>query len=509
MSALLRRGAKWTADSFRFLGGAFYWNFRKSIYVLRRRRGQCPCQNESDDSIPGKVRCDAVMHWNEPGRFRKICPLLIQTPEGWRCSVHASQVRPFWGRVVVWTGLAAVAFYLLAVVAVFTGFRVIGRIPVSFAQVAWPANWRELRGAQSEALFKQAMLAFREGRMAEAQLALSTAQARDPKNYEAALLLAQIAMFQRSYLYADDLFVKLWRDHPGQKLRTALVYHDTLLGTDRMDALADWATGIAGEDPPRAAAWVRSALLGVRSMPPSATKDWLKRNDAALRKLAPHARKLIEAEIAARLGGPEAGVRVLGEGRLGMVNPYYLMYHIERLAEWGHAGEAQIILDQVGSVLGDFDLQLTQAAVAKTRGDRTGTQAAFRAVLKLQLNPQRVERIAGFLVSHPDATLYRDLAARLAREPALESAVDGSGLWITAIVCGVPAEAEHWKKAGRHMFASRYPALKALDFRNRDFLAPNTVTHLVNTVSMPREVILSLFEEVVPQVDRPVAPAAR
>jgi hypothetical protein len=200
---------------------------------------------------------------------------------------------------------------------------------------------------------------------------------------------------------------------------------------------------------------------------------------------------------------------VLGQGRLGTVNAYYLMYHIERLADWGHAADAQIILDQVSNVLGNFDLNLTQAALAKARGDGTGTVAAFRAALKLPLNPQRVERIAGYLVAHPDAGLYRDLAARLAREPALESAVDGSGLWITAIVCGLPAESEHWKNAGRHLFASRYPAVKAINFRKRDFLAPDTVTHLVNTVSMPREIILSLFEQVAPQVDRPVAPIVR
>lgn len=509
MSAVLRRGVKWAADSLRFLTGAFYWNFRKSVYVLRRRRGGCPCQNESDDSIPGKVRCDAVMHWHQPGRFRKICPLLVQTPEGWRCSVHASQVRPFWGRVVLGSAVGAVGLYLVAVLVVFAGFRWIGHVPVEFTQIAWPGHWQRVGAVQSDALFKRAMLAFREGRLNEAELALSTAQARDPNNFEAGLLLAQITMFKRSYLYADDLFANLWRRHPEHKLRTALVYHDTLLGTDRMDTLSEWAIGIASEDQQRASAWIRSALVAARSLPPSAVEEWLGRNEAVLRRLAPHPRRLLVAEIAARAAGPEAGVAELERGQLGALNAFYLMYHIQRLADWGRVREAQMYLDRHGAVLGDFDRQLTQAAIAHRGNDVVGMQAAFRAVLRLPLTAQRIERIAAWLIGHPDAGLYRELHARLRNDPKRRDVVDGSGMWVTGIACGAPAEAGYWKNEGRHFFSKRYPPIAEINFRSRSPMEQDTVPFLVASLSMPREIILSLFERVTPQVDRPTAPGRR
>jgi hypothetical protein len=508
MASLLRRGANWSADSLRFLGAAFYWNFRKTLYVLRRRRGDCPCQNESDDSVPGRVRCDAVLHWHQPGRFRRICPLLVQTPDGWRCSVHFSQVRPFWGRVVAWSAATALGLYLLAALTVFVGFRTLGHSPVQFLQVAWPGRWQELKEVQSEALFRRAMTAFREGRMAEAQLALGAAQARDPKNYEAALLLAQIAMFQRSFLFSDELFARLWREHPEQKLRTALVYHDTLLGTDRMTALAEWSVGIAGEDPARATAWLRSALLAVRAMPVETVPEWLKRNGATVRKLAPHARRLLEAELAARTGSPADALATLKEGNLGAFNSYYVIYQLQRMAEWGDLRGAQLALDQVGNVVGDFDRGTTQTILASVAGDSLGARAAFRAVLKLPLTSQRVERLAGLLVGYPDEVLYRDLVERIRKDSALEPTVDGPAMWITGIVCGVPTEAEYWRKGGRHLFALRRGPPREVNFRSRDPLDPTSVINLVNTVSMPREVILALFQRLPPQVSRPVRPGA-
>ena len=502
---MLQRLYHWLADTGHFLTGMFYWNGRKSAYVWRGRHGRCPCQNESDDSIPGHVRCDAVLHWHDPARFRKICPLLTATPDGWRCSVHASAVRPFWGRVFAWTGFSLLALYLAGTLAVFAGLRVTGRAPVGWLQVAWPGKWHEIKPVQSAHLFRQAMAAFAGGRLPEAHLMLATARDLDPANYDVALMLAQISMFQRSYLFSDDLFTNLWRNHPANRSRTAVVYHDTLLSLDRMGKLAEFSVTMAAADPARAVVWIRSALLAVRSMRVEEAASFRQQQAAAISALAPHARQLLGAEFDLRAGDEIAALAVLHRMFTGPFNVSYAQYQIERLAGLGAVSEAQLLLNAQGALLGEFEQRLTQVAVALLAGDRVLAQAYFRSLLRLPLDPTHVERLAAFLATHPDAGLYRELAARVRQDARLEAAVDGAVLWVAGIVCAAPEEAEFWQTHGRQHGTGRYPAIKKLNYASRDLLAPDSVVHLLNVMALPRDVILALLWRVAPQ-STPVAP---
>lgn len=496
---MLQRLLNWLADTGHFVGGMFYWNGRKSAYVWRGRRGRCPCQNESDDSIPGHVRCDAVLHWHDPARFRKICPLLTATSEGWRCSVHASAVRPFWGRVFAWIGLSVLALYLAGTLAVFAGLRITGRAPVGWLQVAWPGKWHEIKPVQSAHLFRQAMEAFAGARLPEAYLMLTTARDLDPANYDVALMLAQISMFQRSYLFSDDLFTDLWRDHPANRLRTAVVYHDTLLSLDRMGKLAEFSVAMATADPARAVVWVRSALLAVRSMRVGETAAFRAQQAAAIAALAPHAQQLLNAELDLRAGDATAALAGLRRKFTGPFNASYAQYQIERLAGLGAVGEAQLLLNAQGTLLGELEQRLTQVAVAVLAGDRVLAQAYFRSLLRLPLSPSRVERLAACLISHPDADLYRELVARVRQDARLETAVDGAVLWVTGIACEAPDEAEFWQTHGRQSGTARYPGVKQLNYASRDLLATDSVAHLLNVMTLPREVILALLWRVAPQ----------
>lgn len=471
----------------------FYWNARKSIYTWRGRHHGCPCQNQSDDSIPGHVRCEAILHWHDPARFQKICPLLVSTPEGWRCSVHASQVRPFWGYVVRWVALAGLMLYLGGASAVFLGLRLVGKAPVSWVQVAWPRKWQEISRVQSKQLFKQAIESFSRGRLAEARLALTTARQLDPANYDAALLLAQISMFQRSYSFSDTQFMTLWREHPENRARTAIVYHDTLLSLDRMDKLAEFSVVMASADPGRAAVWVRSALLAVSSMQAAEAAGFGSKETEAIKTLAPHAQQLLRAELDLRAGEEIHALAALHKPFAGPVNPFYTQYQIERLAGLGALNEAQLLLDQKGPLMGDFEHLLTQTALSSVADNFTQAYAAFRALLKLPLNEQRVERLAALLIAHPNVGLYRELHARAQRDSRLEAAVDGTTMWITGIVCAAPAEASYWKTHGRQTSGGSYPAMEKLDFSSRDILSPDSVCHLVNVVSLPRDVIVALL----------------
>jgi hypothetical protein len=508
---MLRRAGNWLADTLRFVGAVFYWNTRKTIYVLGGRTSHCPCQNISDDSIPGRVRCDAILHWHDPARFQKVCPLLVNTPSGWRCSVHASQVRPFWGRVVRWCALSLLILYLAGTIVAFVGLRVVGQAPVSWTQVVWPGRWPEIRGVQSMHLFSQAIASFQQGRLNEAYLALTSSRQRDPSNYDATLLLAQITMFQRSYSFSDDMFANLWRDHPDQRPRTAVVYHDSLLSLDRMNTLAASSVAMAKMDSSRAVVWVRSALLAIRSMRAEEAGAFATSQLIPLQALAPHAQLLLRTELALRRGGPrDEAVAALRGQFAGPINPFYTEYQITRLAELGAHTEAQRLLDQLGPILGTFEQLLTQVAIATIAGDQWAARGAFRSLLKQPLNQTKLERLACLLIAHPDATLYRELNTRLQGDRALESAADSAALWISGVICQAPVEASYWQTRSQPPGA-RFPDIKTVNFSSRNLAEANTVTHLVNVVSFPREVVIALLWRVAPQAtpDTRALPASK
>lgn len=496
---MLQRFLNWLADTGHFVGGMFYWNLRKSAYVWRDRHGRCPCQNESDDSIPGRVRCDAVLHWHDPARFQKICPLLTATPDGWRCSVHASAVRPFWGRVFGWIGLSLLALYLAGSLAVFAGLRITGGAPVGWLQVAWPGKWHEIKPVQSAHLFRQAMAAFAGGRLPEAHLLLTTARELDPANYDVTLLLAQISMFQRSYLFSDELFMGLWRNYPANRSRTAVVYHDTLLSLDRMGQLAEFSVTMAAADPARAVVWVRSALLAVRSMRVEEAVTFRSQQAAAIKVLAPQAQQLLEAELILRTGDEIAALAMLHRRFTAPFNPSYIQYQIERLASLGAVDEAQLLLNAEGLLLGEPEQRLTQVAVALLAHDRVLAKAYFRSLLRLPLNPPRIERLAAFLITHAEAELYRELVARVRQEATLEASVDGAVLWVAGIACELPGDAVYWQTHGKQPPGMSYPVVKQLNYASRDLLAPDSVAHLLNVMTLPRDVILALLWRVTPQ----------
>lgn len=484
-------------DAGRGLIGLLYWNARKEVH---RRTGRASCQNQSDDPVPGRVRCDAVLHWNNPGRFRVICPLLVATPDGWRCSASPDRIRPFWARAGGLLAALILAAYLGGTLIVFAALRLVGDAPVGWGQVVWPGGWREIPRVQSEHLFRQAIAAFREGRLEPAHLALEAAQRRDPTNYEAALLLAQITMFQGSFLFADQLFAGLQAAHPAHRLRTAVTYHDTLLGLDRMPTLARTCVELAQADPERAAVWMRSALLAVHALSPEEAADLAGYLVTKSPRLAPHAQLLLQAELDLQAGNRIAALSRLRVPFPGPYNPYYIAHQIERLAGLGAPRDAQQMLDQLGPVLGEFDHLRLQVIVSGAAGDDWGRRSAFAALLRLPPGPAQAERLAGLLITHPDAAFCREFGQRVRADPALAARFDPATLWVTAVACEEPTEASAWRARAREAGMGELPEFTAIDFSRRNVLRPDTALYLINTLSLPREVILALLWRTAPGV---------
>ena len=86
--------------------------------------------------------------------------------------------------------------------------------------------------------------------------------------------------------------------------------------------------------------------------------------------------------------------------------------------------------------------------------------------------------------------------------------MDGPGLWAAGIVCGAPAEAKYWETHGRQPPLSGYPPIRRIDFSSRDILAETSALHVLNVVTLPREVILALLARVAPPESAARAPAA-
>ena len=388
----------WLGDALRFAHALVYWNGRKSRFVARGAKGRAPCQNESDEPKLGLVRCDVVMQWRQPARFRPVCPLLVHTADGWRCSVAAPQVRPFWGRALALAGGGAAKVFLVLTLGVFAFFRWGNGLPVRWIDVAWPGHWPRVRTLQADRFFMRAMDAMQHGRLNEAFLALTSARQRDPHNYRANLLIGQITMFQGSFLFADEVFADLMQGVPELSHRTAVAYHDTLLMLQRYDRLAAHALEQAIADPDHAALWVRSLLFALRT---GADATALFGNqDDALVQLAPHARLLLAAEAAAAGGNKDDAIARLREPFGGPFNPIYMEEQVLRLATLGDLDSAQALLDFYGPLLGEFRHARVQLALDALADDDWAARGTFRQLLTRTTDGERATQVAQTLIEH-------------------------------------------------------------------------------------------------------------
>jgi hypothetical protein len=492
---------EWLGDTFRLIGASLYWNTRKSRFVRRGRLGSCPCFNPSDDPVPGRVRCRAVLLWNEPSRFRAVCPLLTRTEHGWCCSVGAGEVRPFWGRAALgWSGALLTTY--LAVALLGFGFLRFGvGVPVSLHHVFWPGAWREVRGLQADVLFERAMQAFARGEARAAVIALESARRIDSQHYAATRLLAQITMFEGSVAYSDQVFAELFAAHPERRSETAVIYHDTLASVGRMDALAELCLRLAQEPDGPTAKWVRSLLFAVRRLPDAG--GWLDSHAVRLRLLPPHPQLLLEAERSVAVGDIAAAVRRLRAPFSGALNPIYMQEQVERLAAIGAVGDAQVLLGFYGPLLGTFEQGLTQFVVEMIRGDLWVARGEFARLLELPLTTAQFTRLAERLIVHPDPARWREVLARAARLGPEERRELAPTFWVTSLVHNMPTEARAWRDLARNPAGTAaWPDVASIDFTLHDPRDRRSPFALIQAVELPREVVFALLARLSTQVPR-------
>lgn len=480
----------WLTDGLRLAGGLPYWNLRKSFFLLRGRRGNNPCQNPSDPDVAGSIRCEACLHWEQPARFRRVCPLLSKRDGEWRCAAGRDDVRPFWDRALLGWIAGPALLYLAGTLLVFGILRITAAPTLAWHHVIWPGGWAEIPRAQARHFFQQASVAFAANQPQEAYLALVTAHNLDPNDYETALLLAQLTMYQRSYVFADESFRDLLARFSAQRMRTAITYHDSLLALFRYDALAEFSLMMALADQRDPSLWVQSLLQALQRS--GRAEVFVRERGKQMAGLPPPARRLLDAELAVERGDLDDARALLARPQDGALHLFYMQEQVGRLARLGATDEAQVLLNYYGAAMGDFPSLLAQLDLDFLIPGDWQAPLDFRRLLRLPLQPGQVERMIALLVTHPRPVYYRQLDTYLRERPALAAKVSGAAMWVAGLACGATAEAEHWQTAGHQQPGASYPRITAVNFDSRRLDDADSVPRLINTLALPREVIAAL-----------------
>ncbi len=495
------------ADFFRLWWALLYWNSRKSWFQARRGAARCPCQSPSDSGRALETQCDACTSWDRPARFARVCPLLVATPAGLRCSANTADVRPFWGRAFLWYGGAATAIYLTAVLSVFTFLRVIG-YPVSIVHVGLPPLWHKVGQARGWFFLERSHQAFAAGKTAEGLLYLANSYQFDPTNYIAGLSLAknlQAGQPGRS----DQVYEQLLRDHPNRRSGTAQDWFRALLARGSYAKIAPLARDELLADARFGGVWLRALLFATRR-----TGD-----DALLRAVlaSPRAeakpwRQVIETELMLRSGQRTAAKAALAADWPAGLPPFALFYRVATLIELQEPLAAMDLLEKHRRELEDeaaVTLRLDAYAASKARNLR---QQQIDLLLSARLDPPRIKTLCAHLIRYPDAEIFEQVWRRFSREPlALDN--DSAGAWF-ALLCTAGAVGNrdrlheltaYLKKASSTPFV----ALTAVEAFLRGETAERSISTFLPILPLPLEVTYALLERYPAPTSKlpPTAPA--
>ena len=482
----------WFADLFRLTWGLLYWNTRKSLFRLRRGRARSPCQSPSDSGRAFETHCDACLHWDQPARFRRVCPLLVEGQDGFVCSANTADVRPFWGRFIGYYGGTLAAIYAVGVLTFFIFLRTIG-YPVSIVHVGLPFLWHKVPQARSWFFVEKSNRAFAAGQTSEGLLYLNNAYQFDPTNYAAGLFLAKNYQAGQPRV-SDDFFERLLRDHPDQHGATSQEWFRALLSRGDFGRAATLAHTALLTDTARAQVWIRCLLFTTRQSG----------DDAPLRQIlvnrTPSAalwHRVLEAELLLRSGRNTEARALLEKTWPGRSPSFTSFYQINALIGLGqHFAALDLLAAQpLGRIDDDAGLTLRLEAYAASKNARL-LQAEFDRVLT-QLNPPRIKILCAHLIRHPDLALFTKLCTRLERaEFALTT--ENAGVWFS-LLCTAGAvgnDAQLRTFAGRLKQASNTPfsSLNAVAAFFRGETVEKRITSFLPILPLPLEVTYALIE---------------
>lgn len=356
--------------------------------------------------------CDACWHWHRPARFRRVCPLLVETKDGLRCSVDAADVRPFWGIALRYYGTVVLGMYAALVLSVFGFLRTIG-YPVSIVHVAVPTLWYRVGQARGWFFYSRAQKAFAAGRTNEALLYLDNSYEFDPDNYEVGLALAkafQIGQPARS----DKIFAQLIQQHPAKRNVTAQHWMRALLARGDFDQAANLATDEVLDDPGHAAAWMRALLFASRQLRDEADLQRLLANSA---RPAQPWHQLLETELLLRRHDARAARAALTAPWPTASPAFTVIYRVDALERLGEPLTALDLLVKHRPELDDEAyLTLRLDCLAEAGAQDTVHREFEIYLLSAPLTQPALKVMCAQLIRHPDIPLFEEVVAKVTRE---------------------------------------------------------------------------------------------
>ena len=438
-------------------------------------------------------RCDAILDWNQPERFRRVCPLLKQTPQGWRCSVNAESVRPFWGRALLHGSVLGLILYVAGTLALYTGLRLAG-YETGYLSIAWPPRWGELRDSQEKLYAARAQLALQSGKYQEAILSLERVTQLNPRNYAAGLALAGLNQVAAQPYVSDHIYERLMRDVPEQRRQTAQIWFRTLLARAAYPQVKDLATRMLGEDPAERAAWLNALLFASRQ-----TGD-----HAGLGKvLAEHPHlpvwctELIGLEQLLLQDHLDRALPRLTRVHRQPETGYIPYFQIDRLLRHGAADQANNLLRAYGSQLQPDEAAFLRLRVYQAKEWTALAGPELDALLRYQMAPRIIAQFCAYLINRPDAAVFARFHDRLAAASLPVSAETVSlhqAVYLAATLAGDAARAEQTAARITQYTASDARVLRGL---GQLLSAPNPdprLARILPLVPLPTEVVYVILE---------------
>ncbi|CAM3112192.1 hypothetical protein [Rariglobus hedericola] len=489
----------WITDFFRLAWGLLYWNARKTVYRrrLKHGRGRCPCQHPSDSGRAFETGCAAMIHWNEPARFRRVCPLLQQTEAGpWRCSVNRTDVRPFWGRAGVFYGTAFVTCYLVAGLSAFIFMRSVG-YQVTYAGVLWPPAWSKFTPIRTEFFLQKYQAGVASGDMQSAVLALSTAYNLDPTNYAAGRQLAHFWQVPQPSL-SNQVYSRLLHEHPEEAEATAQVWFLALLARGDFPAIEALAVERIIAAPDQSGAWLNAFLFANRRTGNAAAREQI----ATTAGMPSTVTFLLTLSKDLQKNKPDQARARLLTAAAGAGDALSFFQVCRQLIDRGFAQEALQWIDKRSSLLGPRDLiALRLDAIATLRWGTT-LRSEVETLLVTKPEPVIMELLSAHLIRYPDAAVRDVVFARLERDPLPIEATSYSAYLSLFCAAGVGRDETHLR-----WVSARIKQIVRTDFRSLDLIGDTLMNassnrrvenYLQALQPLPLEVSYALFDHYAP-----------
>jgi hypothetical protein len=481
----------WLGDLGRLSWGLLYWNARKTLFRFRGASGRAPCQHPSDSGQAGKTGCEACVGWRDARMFRRLCPLLAAAADGRRvCSVAAPDVRPFWGRAILFYSGSLACAALIAVLGVFAGFRAIGyRVPLYV--VAWPPAWHRVHQARADYFYRMALRAFAAGDVRQSFLALNQVYALDPGNDGAALLLAQFSQIMNPD-YSDAIYSRLVMRRRGDYEGTAQIWLRALVARGDFASAAGLSGRMLREGMRHVPAWTEAVLFAERMTGDTGEVD---------RLLAEHvpdeARSVLSLAKSIRTGSTEERLKVAELYLGGAATPFEVYYTLGRISETGNASGVVTYLEgSGGAVLDPYDresLKLDAFSILRWH-PRERSEMGF--LVGQGASSASVDLVAAHLVRYPDTDSAGRFFELLDGAP-LAATADNAGAHV-ALLCmagvnGMDGRMKQEADAVGRIVGGTFPAWEHVrDFFDNPSRARNPAVILPALGQLPLEMVYAL-----------------